>query len=196
MKNFLTFFTVIFLACGITIFAQDFGKKGIVEFGGGLGFTSTTYVFDGESFDDTQTSFWFYPYVGYFIINNVELGLIPRFSTSSMGDLSDNSFGILLAPAYVFDLGNCWYPFIEGRIGYNSWTYEYYDVNLDILEATESGLEWGFRGGVKAQVGRHALVNAGVFYQMIDQNNDDDPNDERDGINQFGLEVGVSVFIP
>ena len=196
MKKFFYLLTITFIVGSISLSAQNFAKKGIVELGGGLGFTSTTYVFNGESLDDSQTSFWFYPYVGYFIINNVELGIIPRFSTSSYGDLSDNSFGILFAPAYVFDLGNCWYPFIEGRVGYNTWTYEYYDLNLDILESTQSGLEWGFRGGVKAQVGRNALVSAGVFYQMIDRNDDDDPNDERDGFNQFGLEVGVSVFLP
>ena len=190
MKKFFTLFTIVFFACGVSLFAQNFAKKGTIELGGSVGFTSTTGVTNAETADESITSFFFNPYVGYFFMNSFEVGLIPSFSTMSAGDASLNSFGILLAPAYNFDLGNCWYPFIEGRIGYNTETFD-----SGLSESTQSGIEWGFRGGVKAQVGNNALVNAGLFYRQVTLNDDDDPNDERDGFNQFGIEVGVAIFL-
>ena len=190
MKKFFTVFTIVFFACGVSLFAQNFAKKGTIELGGSVGFTSTTGVTNAETADESITSFFFNPYVGYFFMNSFEVGLIPSFSTMSAGDASLNSFGILLAPAYNFDLGNCWYPFIEGRIGYNTETFD-----SGLSESTQSGIEWGFRGGVKAQVGNNALVNAGLFYRQVTLNDDDDPNDERDGFNQFGIEVGVAIFL-
>jgi hypothetical protein len=192
MKKLFTFFTVLFLVSSVSLFAQDFAKKGIVELGGTVGFNSVTGVFDGETADESASQFWFNPYVGYFFMNSVEVGVIPRFSTYSFGDYSENSFGILLAPAYNFDLHNCWYPFIEGRIGYNTSSYD--DGNSETDDPSSSGLQWGFRGGVKAQVGKHALVNVGIFYDQVTMDPEDSDFD-RIGYNQFGIEAGVAIFL-
>jgi hypothetical protein len=192
VKKFFTVFTIVFFACGVSLFAQNFAKKGTLELGGSVGFTSTTGVSNGETADESETNFMFNPYVGYFFMNSFEVGLIPSFSTSSFGDQSLSSFGVLLAPAYNFDLGNCWYPFIEGRIGYNTITYDPGIQGVD--ESTISGLEWGFRGGVKAQVGNNALVNVGVFYRNVTMDPEDWDGD-RNGFNQFGIEVGVAIFL-
>ncbi|MEE9450993.1 MAG: outer membrane beta-barrel protein [Ignavibacteriaceae bacterium] len=190
MKKLLVLIGCISLLSIISIDAQDFANEGIWEVGGGIGFNSTTGVSDGETDDESLTQFWFNPYVGYFVVDGVELGLIPTLSILSQGDASLTSFGILFAPAYNFDLGNCWYPFIEGRVGYNTST-------LDPGEGdshTDSGLEWGFRGGVKAQVGNAALVNAGLFYSQITMNHED-WDGGRNGENVFGIEVGFTVFV-
>jgi hypothetical protein len=190
MKKFFYSSALVFVLGSISIFSQDFGNKGIIELGGTVGFNSTTFVANGESADDAQTTFWFNPYVGYFFMNGFEVGIIPTFATSSLGDNSTTSFGILLAPAWIFDLRNCWYPFIEGRIGYNTETYSP-GVGDD---QTWSGLEWGARGGIKAQVGKHALVNVGIFYTQQTWNPKDWEGD-RNGYNIFGIEAGVAVFI-
>lgn len=192
MKKFFTLFTIVFFACGVSLFAQNFAKKGTIELGGSVGFTSTTIVFDGESADESISTFFFNPYFGYFFMNSFEVGIIPIFSTTSAGDQSQSSFGILLAPAYNFDLGNCWYPFIEGRVGYNSSSYD--DGNDLTEDPSSSGLQWGFRGGVKAQVGNNALVNIGLFYSNVTMDPDGWDGD-RIGYNQFGLEVGVAIFL-
>ncbi len=192
MKRILTIAVIFLLAGGVSIFAQDFAKKGNLELGGGLGFNSSTAVFDGETANDAVTTFWLYPYAGYFIMDGFELGLIPRFSTSSYGDNSSTSFGILFAPAYNFDLHNCWYPFIEGRIGYNTSSYD--DGNSETDDPSSSGLEWGLRGGVKAQIGKAALINLGIFYDQVTMNPEDWDGD-RNGQNDFGVEVGFTVFI-
>ena len=124
MKKFFTIIIIFLLAGGISMFAQDFAHKGVVEIGGTVGFNSSTTVIDGESANESYTQFWFNPYVGYFIMNNFEVGVIPTFSTASFGDNSSTSFGILFAPAYNFDLHSSFYPFLEGRIGYNTSSYD------------------------------------------------------------------------
>jgi len=192
MKKFFTLFTILFLSCGISLFAQNFAKMGTVELGGTLGFNSTTQVSNGEAADESSTTIFFNPYFGYFFINSLEVGIIPTFSSSSFGDQSQNNFGVLLAPAYNFDLGNCWYPFIEGRIGYNTSSQD--DGNDQTDDPSFSGLSWGFRGGVKAQVGNNALVNVGVFYSNVTMNPENWEGD-RNGQNVFGIEVGVAIFL-
>jgi hypothetical protein len=192
MKKFFTLFTVLFLTCGISLFAQNFAKMGTVELGGTLGFNSTTQVSNGEAADESSTTIFFNPYFGYFFINSFEVGIIPTFSSSSFGDQSQNNFGVLLAPAYNFDLGNCWYPFIEGRVGYNTSSQD--DGDDQTEDPSFSGLAWGFRGGVKAQVGNNALVNVGVFYNNVTMNPENWDGD-RNGQNVFGIEAGVAIFL-
>jgi hypothetical protein len=192
MKKFFTLFTILFLSCGISLFAQNFAKMGTVELGGTLGFNSTTQVSNGEAADESSTTIFFNPYFGYFFINSLEVGIIPTFSTSSFGDQSQNNFGVLLAPAYNFDLGNCWYPFIEGRVGYNTSSLD--DGDDETEDPSFSGLAWGFRGGVKAQVGNNALVNVGVFYNNVTMNPENWEGD-RNGQNVFGIEAGVAIFL-
>lgn len=192
MKKFFTLFTIVFLSCGISLFAQNFAKMGTVELGGTLGFNSTTQVSNGEAADESSTTIFFNPYFGYFFINSLEVGIIPTFSTSSFGDQSQNNFGVLLAPAYNFDLGNCWYPFIEGRVGYNTSSQDDGDDQTD--DPSFSGLAWGFRGGVKAQVGNNALVIVSVFYNNVTMNPENWDGD-RNGQNVIGIEAGVAIFL-
>lgn len=193
MKKFTFALLTFMLVSSISVFAQDFAKKGVWELGGGIGFSSTTFVSNGESGDDALTNFTFEPYVGYFIINSLELGLIPSFETSSLGDLSSNSFGVYFAPAWNFDLQSNLYPFIEGRIGYNTSTIEYEDEE-GTFEQTLSGLAWGARGGVKLQLGSSALVNASLGYTQTTANPEDWEGD-RNGTNGFDVMVGFTVFI-
>jgi len=193
MKNFFYLLTITFIVGSISLSAQNFANKGVWEFGGGIGFSSTTFVFDGESGDDALTTFMFEPYIGYFVINSLELGLIPSFETTSFGDFSSNSFGIYFAPAWNFDLQSNVFPFIEGRIGYNTSTTTIEDEEGD-EEETLSGLAYGARGGVKVQLGNSALVNASIGYMMTTMEPDGWEGD-RVGSDGFDLMVGFTVFL-
>lgn len=189
MKKFFSFFFFVLLFGSIILNAQNFATQGTVELGGSLGFSSTTNVSAGESADNATTTFMVQPYVGYFIINGLELGLIPSFVSSSHGDNSTTSLGVYFAPAWNFDLKSNLFPFIEGRIGYNSVNYD--NGNTD---ATVSGLAWGLRGGVKVQVGNSALVNLALSYEQITMNPKDYDGD-RNGSNIFGVNAGFTVFL-
>lgn len=193
MKKFFYLLTIILIVGSVSLSAQNFANKGVWEFGGGIGFSSTTYVYDGESGDDALTSFMFEPYIGYFVINSLELGLIPSFETSSFGDVSSNSFGIYFAPAWVFNLQSNVFPFIEGRVGYNTSTLTYDDEEGEV-EETASGLAYGARGGVKVQLGNSALVNASIGYMMSTMEPEDWEGD-RVGSDTFDIMVGFTVFL-
>jgi len=193
MKKFFYFLALTLVIGSVSLSAQNFAKKGIWEFGGSIGFSSVTYVYDGESADDAASSFMFDPYIGYFVIDCLELGLVPSFETYSLGDYSSNSFGIYFAPAWNFDLQSNVFPFIEGRVGYNTTTVKYDDEEGEI-EETASGLAYGARGGVKVQLGNSALVNASIGYMMATMEPDGWEGD-RIGSNGFDLMVGFTVFL-
>lgn len=192
MKKFFYLLTITLIVGSVSLSAQNFAQKGVWEFGGGIGFSSTTYVFDGESGDNSLSTFIFEPYVGYFVINSLELGLIPSFETSSFGDLSSNSFGIYFAPAWNFDLQSNVFPFIEGRIGYNTSSYDDGDSETD--DPSSSGLAYGARGGVKLQLGNSALVNASLGYTMTTMEPDGWEGD-RVGTDAFDIMLGFTVFL-
>ena len=188
MKKLLVVFCLLFVSSQI-ILGQNFATKGAIELGGSIGFSSTTFVEDGESGDEALSSFTFQPYVGYFLVNGFELGLIPSFTSQSQGDASISSYGVYLAPAWNFDLKSNLFPFIEGRIGYSSSNYDYGEI-----DATLSGLSWGLRGGLKAQVGNSALVNFALYYDQLTMNPEDWEGD-RNGENVFGVNAGFTIFL-
>lgn len=187
-----TLITLIVLLLSFSLNAQNFAKKGVIEMGGSAGFSSITSVFNGESAENSTSVFMIEPYVGYFIMNGLELGLIPSFSTYSHGDASQTSFGVYFAPAYNFDLKSSLYPFIEGRIGYNTSSYD--DGNSLTEDASSSGLAWGLRGGVKVQLGNSALLNFALAYNQITMNPENWDGD-RNGQNSFDVMAGFTVFL-
>jgi len=192
MKKFFYLLVLTLVVGSVSLSAQNFAKKGVWEFGGGIGFSSVTYVFDGESADDALTTFMFEPYVGYFVIDCFELGLIPSFETTSFGDVSQSSFGVYFAPAWNFDLKSNVFPFIEGRIGYNTSSYD--DGDSETEDPSSSGLAYGARGGAKFQLGNSALVNASIGYTMVTME-PDGWDGGRIGSNGFDIMVGFTVFL-
>lgn len=192
MKKSFYFFFVVLLFGTVSLSAQNFATKGTIELGGSVGFSSTTYVSNGTSSNNSLSNFSIDPYVGYFIINSFELGLVPSFSSSSYGDQSTTSFGVYLAPAWNFDLKSNLYPIIEGRIGYNTSSYD--DGNSLTKDPSSSGLAWGLRGGVKIQVGNSSLVGIALSYDQITMNPENWDGD-RNGANVFGVNAGFTIFL-
>ncbi|MCJ7555266.1 MAG: hypothetical protein MUO34_15450 [Ignavibacteriaceae bacterium] len=194
MKKFFSFFFLVLLFGSITLNAQYFATKGTIELGGSAGFSSSTSVDNGETAEDAFTTFNFAPYVGYFVVNSLELGLIPSFVSQSFGDnYSANAFGVYFAPAWNFDLKSNLFPFIEGRIGYNTTSTTVTDGEGVETEFNSSGLAWGLRGGLKVQVGNSALVNLALFYDQLTMDPDNWDGD-RNGENVFGVNVGFTIF--
>lgn len=192
MKTVVTVIVVLLFA--VTLDAQNFAKKGVWELGGSAGFSSSTSVFNGETAEESATTFMLAPYLGYFVVNSFELGLIPSFVSQSFGDnYSASSFGVYFAPAWNFDLQSNLFPFIEGRIGYNTSTTTVTDDEGVEHEFTASGLAWGLRGGVKVQVGNSGLVNLALFYDQITMDPDNWDGD-RNGENVFGVTAGFTIF--
>lgn len=183
-------FTLFVLVMAVSIIqAQDFAKKGVIELGGSVSFSSTTDVSDGETADESTSTFTFSPGIGYFIFDGFELGLVPRFSSTSQGDYSLSDIAIFVVPEYHFNLNSNVYPYVGAAVGYNS-------MNIDngTDDYTLSGLSYGALGGVKVQVGNAAIVDFGVEYFMFTYDPEDWDGD-RNGWNQFAISAGVSIYI-
>jgi len=190
MKKSFLILAVLFLFTSIS-FSQNFATKGTIEAGGSIGFSSTTTVSNGESSDNSTSTFRVEPYVGYFVINSLELGIVPSFTTSSFGDNSSTSFGAYFAPAWNFNLKSNLFPFLEGRIGYNTSSYD--DGDSDTEDLSYSGIAWGVKGGVKVKLGNSGLFNVAVSYDQITMNPEDWDGD-RNGENILAVNAGFTVF--
>jgi hypothetical protein len=132
------------------------------------------------------------PYEGYFITDAFELGIIPSLTIYDLNSPTITEFGIYLAPSYNFNLQSNLFPFIEGRIGYNSQSVKY-DDEYSEYDYDISGFAWGLRGGLKVQVGSSALINMAITYDQVNLNEDSD--DDRNGTNTFGINAGFTIFL-
>jgi hypothetical protein len=161
---------------------KNFAKKGVVEVGGSISFSSITPVSGGET-GSAITLFTFAPFVGYFITDGFELGVNP-FSITSIGysGSSATEIRIFLAPSYNFESQGIAYPFVEGLLGYTS------SSNGE----TRSGFSYGARGGVKLAVTGKGLLNLGLQYVMITRNRSGET--ERNGSNDLSISAGFTIW--
>lgn len=190
MRKTMLLFATLFVFTSLSL-TQNFATKGTIEAGGSLGFSSTTSVSNGESSSNSTTTFRLEPYIGYFVVNSFEIGFEPSFTTSSFGDYSSNSFGIYFAPAWNFDLRSNLFPFLEGRIGYNTSSSD--DNNSETEDPAYGGIAWGARGGVKVKIGNSGLFNLALSYDQITMN----PkgwDGGRNGQNIFAVNAGFTIF--
>ena len=113
MIKFLFFSLLIATSLCLDIYAQDFATKGDIELGGSISFISTTNVNNGETASNSLSIFSLNSYLGYFIANSFEIGIIPSLTTASYGGSSSTAIGIYLAPSWNFILRSSnIYPFV------------------------------------------------------------------------------------
>ena len=211
----LVYAIILLLCCTVTLNAQDFGRKGLWEVGGLVMYANNTLVVDGETeFNDESISvnfFFINVPVYYMVIDGWQIGIVPEYVSAGLSsgdaDATISLFGGFFSTAYVFKTGGSVYPFIEGRIGYNSINVSTTgDPGIGIgadTDETLSGICWGFSGGIKVQLGKAALLNIGVGYQQrtTDPDNPEDlgfPADYdlgRTGLNAIVVMAGFSVFL-
>jgi hypothetical protein len=186
----IALFIVIFCASSFTLNAQTikkFALQKVWEVGGSVGFISTTRVDDGNTGSAT-TAINFQPFGGYFITKSLELGIMPSVTYEkppSPG--SDNiDYTLYFAPAYNFIIQkSVVYPYIMGLIGYT--VYNGGGI-------TRSGIAFGGEGGVKINAYGNSLIKLGIQYEQRTLNPSDNPDGNRNGLNNIKFEAGFSVF--
>jgi len=208
MKKLISFLVIIFITAGVTLNAQDFGRKGLWEVGGLVMYANNTIVSNGESLDESISFFFINVPVYYMVVDGWQIGIVPEYvsvGVSNGADVTLSLFGGFFSTAYVFKTGGSVYPFIEGRIGYNSINVSTTgDLGLDLskgngiaqeeVDESLTGIGYGFSGGIKIQLGKAALLNLGVGYQMRTTNPEDYEGD-RNGLNVISFLAGFSVFL-
>ena len=192
MKNFLVapvaLLVVSFLTFPSTgLSSENFANKGQVELGGTLGFTSNTHVTAGTT-GDAATTIALTPFVGYFFLNQFEVGLNLRLNSTTFKGNTSSNYTFLLSPAWNFRIQNSIVtPAVAFLIGYGSTT--------TTGGVTSSGLSVGGRAVAKIQVVSNANLHVGVEYLM----NTRDPSGysgARDGDNVLNVDVGFAIFFP
>jgi hypothetical protein len=168
---------------------KGFASTGVWELGGSATFSSTTPVVGGSR-GDAVYKLSAIPYVGYFLMNSLELGVNPLgVALTSGGDTTTTELRFLFAPSYNYDLGGSAYPFIEGLAGYTAVIMDYPGG----ARSTRSGFSWGGRLGVKFPVTARGLLIVGVQYLVITL----DPKgaSARNGSDELSISLGFSVWL-
>ena len=166
---------------------QRFARAGVWELGGSATFQRSVPVVNGVEGDAIYTLSAL-PYVGWFLLDGLELGANPlgvsmtRTDESTIVDLR-----FLFAPSYNFRMKGGWYPFVEGLVGYTARL-----TSSDEGDTTDDGITWGGRVGVKFWVVEQGLLTVGVQYLAVTL--DPANADNRHGSNDIAAAVGFSVW--
>jgi hypothetical protein len=175
MKNKRIRISSILIFASVIIFtprmiAQDlknFAAKGTIEFGGSIAYQSVSLLSQGKEYQSYKV-FSFLPYVGYFPVDNFEIGVNPLgFQSYWTSEDRTSAMTILLAPSYNFTTGSIFYPFIEGQVGYSREVISGATADLNPDRRKKDGVSYGLRIGVKAAIAGNSLLNVGLQYQYI-----------------------------
>lgn len=166
---------------------KRFALAGVWELGGSATFQRSVPVVNGVAGDAVYTLSAF-PYVGWFVLDGLELGANPLGVSMTKTDGSTVvDLRLLFAPSYNFWMRGEWYPFIEGLAGYTARI-----TSDDDGDATDDGITWGGRVGVKFWVAEQGLLTVGVQYLAVTL----DPSNaaDRNGSDEIAGAVGFSVW--
>lgn len=163
---------------------SKYAKKSQWDVGGSIGFVSSTAVNNGETADNSSTTFSFQPYGAYFVIDGLELGIMPSIEYYKYDTYNYTDYTLYFAPAYNFDTKSQFYPYIMGLIGYDGY-------NSGNMHA--KGLAWGGEVGVKANFLGNSLLKLGIQYEQKTYNPSEWDGD-RNGMNNIKINLGFNVF--
>ena len=192
MKNPLAVLVALLVVTSLIVPAsglssEKFANKGQVELGGMLNFTSNTHVTAGTT-GDAATTFALTPFVGYFFMDQFEVGLNLRLNSTTFRGNTSSDYTFLLSPAWNFRIQNSNVtPAVAFLIGYGSTT-----TNSGI---TSSGLSVGGRAVAKIQVVSNANLHVGLEY-LMNTRNPSGYSGARDGDNILNVDVGFAIFFP
>ena len=183
MKKAITIFLMLLLATACSVHAQ-YAKKNSVEVGGAVSYSSTTAVINGSTSGDPITLLQFAPYAGYFVADQISIGLSPTVISFKASGSTTTAYGIYAVPGYTFTSRGNAFPYVQALLGY---------TGLSTSGSPDlTGFSYGGKAGVKVSVGTGGLIDIGVEYSLITLN----PKgaDKRNGYNNFAILIGFSVF--
>jgi outer membrane protein len=208
-------FLLAALLFSVIITAQT--EKGTFMISGetSLGFNSTTvkYKNAGNTTDGPKTSsFNISPSFGYFIIDNLSLGLDFNYKTLTTKQkiltlnpdgingmivdekITQNTLSIIPTATYFFSKGKA-RPYINAGIGYGNTKQKnnYSDLSAEVsnYSTSNNGLVWGFGGGLAYFISKTVSFDLGLGYSEFTY----EENDVNIKSGAFGANIGISVFL-
>lgn len=192
---------VILLALSTSVFAQT--KKGnfLLAGGAGLQFTSShiKYVYNGETQGSgTISSFTFIPSFGYFVIDDLAVGLTSTITSSTTkyesGD-KDVSISTMIIPTaiYYFPMEGKIRPLAQIGIGLSSQSSKYIPKSGSDDKTSASGLAANFGGGFAYFIKENVSFNFGLSYTLVTlTDGDDNKGKMKEG--NFGSNLGIAIY--
>ncbi|MEL6809709.1 MAG: outer membrane beta-barrel protein [Bacteroidota bacterium] len=182
-------------------------EKGGFVIGGdvGLGFNAEKIQLKSDNTDVTlqkNTNFALAPGAGYFVIDNLAIGveipviLISEKEEEGNGEFKSTTFLFSPFARYYFTTGNV-KPFVEGNVGIGSSNSE---TTLSTFEGTieskDSVFAYGFEGGVAIFIADNISLDLGVGFSST-QNKPKDNNEINARVirSGFGFNAGFSFFL-
>ena len=201
----------LFLASALALFgamnAQT--EKGSWVVGGSttLGFNSlkTEYKYDGDTEDGpTVSTFALTPSVGYFVMDNLAIGLDLGFTSIKTKEESEgwnnettaSTLALLPTATYYFKGSSNILPYLGAGVGYGSTNIKYKETYLgesDSDEDSYGGLAYKAKGGIVFLLNSNVGLDLGLSYVATNGKLDSD-NDVKVNSGGFGANVGFSVF--
>ena len=178
-------------------------EKGSWVVGGStnLGFNSTSekWKYDGDSEDGPKSStFSFSPSVGYFVANNIAVGLDATISSTTLKEefvgedykYTESTFAIMPTGTYYFKSDSKVLPYLGVGAGYASISSK--EDGED--KSTWGGFAWKGKGGVVFLLNQTVGIDLGVSYMGVNATNDD-VDDVKVNRGTFGVNAGISIFL-
>ncbi len=165
----------------------------------GISFASSTakFEFDGAELDGktTVSTITISPNVGYFIIDNLAVGLNWGFSSSktefedagSDEEFKTNTFSVFPGATYFFKSNNV-APYLGAGLGYLSVS----NGDEDIQKF--SGLGFNVRGGLAYFLSNSVSINIGVDFVSATLSNKENSDFENKS-NTFGGAIGFAIYL-
>ena len=198
MKKLLI--VLIILMPALTIFGQTTKGKFVLSGGTNLQFSSTNVepVFNGNPSTKTkESSISFMPTIGYFVIDNLAIGLSGDFSTSTQkndnfGKGITTSVSIIPMAMYYFPMEGKIRPLLQIGAGYSSMVQKITPVQRSEQKNSNSGFIYNFGGGIAYFIAENISFDFGVSYKKtnLKDNNTMELKQET-----LGGSIGISVFL-
>jgi len=172
-----------------------FGDKGVITLAGNVAYTSASAEVDvdGNSSDlGSQSTLNFSPVIGYFVMNNLSVGVGPTYTSSKSEDADGNELGdsstsgAKLSVDYYYPLGGTLFVDVGARVGY---------MTASEGDNDSSGLGFGAFGGVALAFGGKygGFGTFGLFYDRQSMTVDAD-GDPTTTTSSFGVASGLGLF--
>ncbi|MGC1471481.1 MAG: outer membrane beta-barrel protein [Psychroserpens sp.] len=200
MKTTLSIFLLVLTSCLLQAQEGEFNAKtkGSYFANGSASIFSTT----NKVGDDSSNSFSidFVPRAGYFIMDNlaIGLGLVISSNNETTDDLfgeqevTTTGFGITPLARYYFENN----LFAEAAVGIGFTNTKFGGDTIPGLDGDMKSNSFGFRigAGYALFLGDHIAVEPSINYSWEDINPEDAPSDFKQSLSSIFLNIGITAF--
>lgn len=165
-----------------------------------LGFNNVTTKskVGGNSYDGPKVStLTLTPSVGYFVANNIAVGLDLGFVSITQkedGDkLTQNTFQVMPTGTYYFKSDSKVLPYLGAGVGYASTTYKY-SYGGQSEKETLDGFTWKAKGGIVYLVTPSIGLDLGLAFSQMYNKETVLGADVKNTASTFGVNAGFSFF--